>query len=115
MKIDKSHKPLPATTTQQEDVVTAGQRAINMLWENTQSHIAKVTVYSTISVNVIVVIALISLRQVLTVEMITVVLASLGSLNTITGIIIGFYFGRTNHSAIGGVGKKPDQGKYVGR
>lgn len=29
-------------------------------------------------------------------------------------LVIGFYFSRTNHTQIGGLGKKPEQ-KYAGR
>jgi hypothetical protein len=31
------------------------------------------------------------------------------------GTVVGFYFSRTNHAAIGGVGKKPHDGEYRGR
>ncbi len=86
--------PLPANTTAQEDIVSAGQRKINLIWEATQS---------TISVLITVAVIYCAITK---------------NLNeTITNaffLIVGFYFSRTNHSAIGGVGPKPIQ-IYEGR
>jgi hypothetical protein len=82
------------TTTTQEDLVTAGQRRVNLIWEGTQSAIAVIitgaVIYS-------------SVTKVLSQE-----------LTNAFFLIIGFYFSRTNHSAIGGTGDKPVQ-KYEGR
>lgn len=85
--------PLPASTTEQEDIVTAGQRRINLIWEYTQAFIA-----------------------------VTVILANMGAglvyawrgeegnipaiLSSSLFLVIGFYFSRTNHEKIGGVGIK---------
>lgn len=94
---DDDHTPLPPKTTAQEDMVTAGQRKINLLWEYTQASIALFS---------------------------TVVVGSLGSYLAIQGrtddfppflalaygLIMGCYFQRTNHTKIGGVGKD-----YTGR
>lgn len=93
--------PLPPKTTFQEDLTTAGQRRVNLIWEYTQAAIAVV-----------------------------VVLANMGSAvwNTVQGkpgevpmilssalfLVVGFYFSRTNHQAIGGTGVKPMQ-PYKGR
>jgi hypothetical protein len=93
--------PLPPTTTTQQDMTTAGQRKINLIWEVTQALIALTVVVS----NVII-----------------WVLASLNGKNSpipegLTNalfLIVGFYFSRTNHAAIGGVGPKPAQ-PYDGR
>lgn len=88
-------KSLPATTTEEEDIVTAGQRRVNLVWEVTQSVIA-ITVSS---------------------ALIYVSIAKIDSdvLKNAFFLIIGFYFSRTNHAAIGGIGKKPEQQKYTGR
>lgn len=88
-------KPLPATTTEEEDIVTAGQRRVNLVWEVTQSVIA-ITV---------------------TMALIYVSIQKIDSdvLKNAFFLIIGFYFSRTNHAAIGGVGKKPPQQPYIGR
>lgn len=87
--------PLAPTTTYQEDLVTAGQRKVNLIWEYTQASVA-------ISV---------------TCSMIYIAVSMIDSV-TLTNaffLIIGFYFSRTNHSAIGGVGRKPTMEAYKGR
>jgi len=85
---------LPPQTTSQEDLVTAGQRRINLIWEWTQSVIAVMVTLSYIG------------AQLLRIE-------SAGLANACF-LIVGFYFSRTNHAAIGGIGAKP-QGPYTGR
>lgn len=95
--------PLAPRTTEQEDLTTAGQRRINLIWEYTQAIIALVVVGATMAAG---------LRSAWT--------KSSEQLPTIMsvafGTVVGFYFSRTNHAAIGGIGPKPggDQ-KYVGR
>lgn len=90
---------LAPTTTEQEDVVTAGQRRINLLWEITQSVIAIGVVFITM----IKAYTLPTNASVPTVMAVTL------------GAVIGFYFARVNHEAIGGVGRKPPQTPYEGR
>lgn len=92
---------LSPDTTHQEDITTAGQRRINLLWEWTQSVISITVVFSTMAVGAYQVIS--------------------GSKEQIPTIfsgaffgVIGFYFSRTNHEKIGGIGKREDQ-KYIGR
>ncbi len=93
---------LPPTTTAQQDLTTAGQRRVNLIWEYTQAVIALVVVLSC-----------------MTAGLITVVSKSADQIPTILsvafGTVIGFYFSRTNHAAIGGVGSKPKDGEYRGR
>jgi hypothetical protein len=88
---------LPATTTAQQDITTAGQRRVNLIWEFTQAAIAILIVVA----NVIVEVAGKDTK---------------GStvLSSAMFLVIGFYFSRTNHSAIGGIGSKPIQ-DYQGR
>jgi hypothetical protein len=91
------------TTTEQEDLTTAGQRRVNLIWEYTQSAIALLIVGACVLV-----------ASVLSVKGkpadFPVILTSLVML------VIGFYFSRTNHQAIGGVGKKANEGQeYTGR
>ncbi len=92
-------KPVQATTTVQQDLTTAGQRRINLIWEYTQAGIA---------VSVVVV------------SMVAAVVAMLAGkevssfLSFVCGNVVGFYFSRTNHAAIGGIGIKPSQ-EYKGR
>jgi hypothetical protein len=90
----KNTGSLRATTTEQEDITTAGQRRVNLIWEFTQAGIA-------ISVTLAMLYA--SINEIKAEE-----------LKYAFFLIIGFYFSRTNHSAIGGIGKKP-QSKYLGR
>ena len=95
--------PLPPTTTFQEDVTTAGQRKVNLIWEYTQSIVTLVVVMTNM-----IVAAINAIRKVGMVDSHPVILSS--SLF----LILGFYYSRTNHAAIGGIGKKPNEA-YKGR
>ena len=95
---------LPPDTTHQEDVTTAGQRRINLIWEYTQAAIALMVVAANVVVGA---------------------WHGLGKggdsdypfiLSSSLFLVIGSYFSRTNHASIGGVGRKPtDSQVYVGR
>jgi hypothetical protein len=89
-------------TTAQEDMTTAGQRKINLIWEVTQSVIAVGVVFSAMAVGVH-----IGFNGGKDDSLPTI-------LSTGFGMIVGFYFARTNHAAIGGVGSKPNP-QYEGR
>lgn len=91
---------LPARTTFQEDLTTAGQRRINLIWEYTQAIIAIGVVFTTMVCGIYGMIHPAS--QVPTI------------ISVAFGAITGFYFSRTNHAAIGGIGPKPS-GEYLGR
>lgn len=100
---ESPHPPLPATTTFQEDQTTSGQRRINLIWEFTQAAIAIIFVLA----NTIVGVA----------QGLSLVPASQGIpplLSNALFLIVGFYFSRTNHAAIGGIGPKPTD-NYTGR
>ena len=86
---------LPPTTTEQEDIVTAGQRQINYIWELTQAGIAVAVTLGMIFV--------------------PISGAHNATLENAFFLIVGFYFSRTNHTAIGGVGRKPAMQPYTGR
>lgn len=97
---------------------TEGQRGINILWESTQSKIALRAVTAGLALNGICVIGVLLLsvfKIEVTVNQIALVSLCLQFINLTVGIIIGFYFSRTNHSAIGGVGLKPQMQQYEGR
>lgn len=94
---------MAATTTYQQDLITAGQRRINLIWEVTQSAIAIIVVLS----NMIVAVRN-GLRPSGSASEFPIILSSA------LFLIVGFYFSRTNHAAIGGVGDKPIS-TYVGR
>lgn len=85
---------LAPTTTTQQDLTTAGQRKVNLIWEYTQAAIALG----------------------ITIAMIycSIVKIDAPEVRNAFFLIIGFYFSRTNHSAIGGIGFKPMQ-EYKGR
>lgn len=87
--------PLPPTTTLAEDDTTRGQRRINMIWEITQALIAVVITFA-------IVYTALSGRSVQEI------------ISNAFFLIVGFYFSRTNHQAIGGIGSKPNQ-EYQGR
>lgn len=79
-----THDPsAPATTTGEEDRATYGQRRINLIWEGTQAAIA------------------------VSVTIATVIGALWGVDSAVLAnsffLVVGFYFGRTNHQRIGGV------------
>lgn len=99
-------QPLPAKTTEQEDITKAGQRKINLIWEQTQAQIAKIAIWGWVISNFIVIIAMLFSLNEVNVTKLAVITAGLSSISLTVGIIIGFYFSRTNHSAIGGVGEK---------
>lgn len=83
MEEDKS---APATTTKQEDMVTAGQRRVNLVWEITQAVIAVMITTAVI------------ICEIKRIE--SPVLANAFFL------IVAMYFVRTNHTRVGGVGVK---------
>jgi hypothetical protein len=87
------------TTTVQQDLTTAGQRQINLIWERTQSAIALGVVLFTMIAGAI---GMIKDMQIPTI------------ISVAFGMVTGFYFSRTNHAAIGGVGAKPNE-EYKGR
>ena len=96
-------QPLASTTTAQEDLTTAGQRRINLIWEYTQSFVTVLVVMTNM-----VVAATNAIRRVgVTAEHPVILSSSLF-------LILGFYYSRTNHAAIGGIGAKPNS-KYEGR
>lgn len=76
-------RSVPATTTAEDDRHSAGQRQINRVWEYTQSLIA-ITVTAA---NIYAALSGIDARE----------------LNNTFFLVVGFYFGRTNHQRIGGV------------
>jgi hypothetical protein len=94
---------LPPTTTEQDDITKAGQRKVNLVWEYTQAAIAVLVVvvnlgvdaYSAVTKNAA---------------------ATPPALSNAMFLIVGFYFSRTNHQAIGGIGRKSiESQEYMGR
>jgi len=86
---------LQATTTLEQDKHSAGQRSINRVWEFTQSFLALAVVLSTLFTN-----AMIALYGMAGMEISN---TALMQMNVMSALIVGFYFGRTNHQRVGGV------------
>lgn len=84
------HKP--PTTTGEEDRKSAGQRSINLLWETTQARIA----ISIVAANI--------LYAFVSPFMPTQAKEMAQVLSNALFAVMGFYFGRTNHTAQGGIG-----------
>lgn len=99
----QQHDPsVPATTTFQEDLVTAGQRRINLVWEHTQQIIAIAVTFTTLAV---------CAMQIWRGD------GAQGAfllLSNVFFLVIGTYFQRTNHTQIGGTGPKANE-QYKGR
>lgn len=87
---------LPPTTTAEQQKITQGQRGINRLWEITQATIAVEVTTAMIAACFILIFR--------TDSDITTILAALQLLSNASFLIVGFYFSRTNHTKIGGVG-----------
>lgn len=85
---------LSPTTTEAEDTTTEGQRRVNLIWEATQAGISLL----------------------ITAAVVYCAIYRIPSDNLANAffLIIGFYFSRTNHQSVGGVGPKPIN-QYVGR
>ncbi len=80
------------TTTSEQDRKTASQRRVNIIWESTQSLIAIWVTGATLYVS-----AMLALKD-------NGQTAAFLLLSNAFFLVIGFYFGRTNHQRTGGVG-----------
>jgi hypothetical protein len=99
MTIDNKDTPEPTKHRQSEHSLrTAGQRRVNILWEFTQALIAVAVTISTLFVSA-------RLAQTQGADMAAFLL-----LSNAFFLVIGFYFGRTNHERQGGVGPT-DEGR----
>lgn len=81
------HPSLPPTTTSEQDLKSAGQRIINRIWEITQAAIALTVTGATIFVSAKLVERGGESEKV-----------AFQLLTNVFFVVIGFYFGRTNHS-----------------
>jgi len=86
------------TTTAEQDRKTAGQRQINLIWENTQMKVALSVIWASLSVAAVLSVLGKWLGQP------DVQLAAIVFLFGVANLVTGFYFGRTNHARSGGVG-----------
>jgi hypothetical protein len=83
---------------------TEGQRGISLIQETTQMRIAILTVVGFMSaqLGVVAVIMVLILRGEPSSVVLAVLGGVLGTLSSMMTLVIGFYFGRTNHSAVTG-------------
>lgn len=86
---------LAPTTTEQQDVVTQGQRRVNLIWESVQATIAIAVTFAIIYL--------------------AIVQTPAETITNAFFLIVGFYFSRVNHERVGGVGPKPPEMPYTGR
>lgn len=93
---------LPATTTAEEDRKTGGQRRVNLLWELTQTAIATAVVLTALWIAQL--LASMATRVDATEQQIALAITAFMFLSNVASMVIGFYFGRTNHARTGGVG-----------
>lgn len=98
--INETIDPLRSISLQQT-LTTAGQRKVNLIWEYTQAFVASIVVFANMVVGAYQGIHQVSAGE--TSPPFPVILSSA------LFLVIGFYFSRTNHTAIGGVSEKPDQ------
>lgn len=83
------------SATEDETILrTAGQRRINLIWEDTQRVIALSVTW--VALSVAAVLSIIGSTDAQT--------AAFVFLYGVANLVIGFYFGRTNHQRMGGVG-----------
>jgi len=95
-----------ATTTSEEDRKTAGQRRINIIWEATQAIIAlSVTGTGMYTASQL------ALRSDTTDSNKSIAITAFLLISNTVFLVIGFYFGRTNHQRVGGVGSNIDTGR----
>jgi len=93
---------VPARTTYEEDLSTAGQRHINVMWEGTQKNIALMV--TTVALGVT---AFLVTWPTIPHEL---RLLAYGTLSNVFFAVTSVYFTRTNHTKIGGVGPH-DEGR----
>lgn len=84
-----------STTTAEEDLKTAGQREINLVWENTQMRIALSVIWVSLAVSGALAIGGKYLGTP------DVQLAAVVFMFGVANLVTGFYFGRTNHARVG--------------
>lgn len=99
----ESGQTLAPNTTEEQDKVKEGQRTVNLIWERTQRAIAIFSVFSGIAINAVVIGLIMALAREMTVNQLAIISMCLQFINLTAGIVIGFYFSRTNHTKTGGV------------
>lgn len=107
--LERHSTPLSPTTTVEQDraaqavetgqeLKAAGQRQINLIWENTQMRIAMSVIWTSLLTSLVLSIGGTYFGSA------DVQLAAIVFLFGVANLVTGFYFGRTNHQRSGGVG-----------
>lgn len=90
---------IPSETTSEQDRLTAGQRRVNIIWELTQAVIA-LAVTGTGMMTA----SMLALRVDTSDANKSMAITAFLLISNTVFLVIGFYFGRTNHARTGGVG-----------
>lgn len=90
------------TTTAEFDRKTSGQRRINLIWEVVQAAIAMSVVMTVLWVASS--LAFIAVNPEVTERQAAIANPAFMLLSNLVSLVIGFYFGRTNHTRQGGIG-----------
>lgn len=93
--------PQPSTTTAEQDRHTGAMRRMNLIWELTQAIIAVSVVLTTLWLCGKIVLLLVN--PLLNDEMVSNARIAFNLISNLCTLVIGFYFGRTNHARRGGV------------
>lgn len=98
IEAERTTAPLSPSTTAEDDRKTAGQREINLIWENTQMKLALSVIWTALAVAAVLAIFGVWLGTP------DIQLAAVVFVFGVANLVTGFYFGRTNHQRSGGIG-----------
>lgn len=90
------------TTTAAEEETKKGQRRVNLIWELMQALLALIVINTTLYVSAR--LALLTVDQTSSEKQLAMAITAFMLVSNLASLIIGFYFGRTNHQKVGGVG-----------
>lgn len=94
-------------------LTSAGQRSTSILWETTQQRIALSVVWAALFVVAVLVLSpviVLLITQNVPEWAVTASVAGMLFLTGVANLVIGFYFGRTNHQRVGSAGDE-----FIGR
>lgn len=92
----------PPKTTAEQDISTAGQRRVNLIWESMQALLALSIVWTVLFTATK--LALVVIDPHPTESQNATAGTAFMLMGNLVSLVIGFYFGRTNHQRTGGVG-----------
>lgn len=102
MTLDSNQPSLPPDTTREQDRKTEGQRHINRVWELTQAAITCTVIGTAMFVSAR--IALLVVNPDVSERSTALAITAFVLISNATFLVLGFYFGRTNHQRTGGIG-----------